>query len=312
VNLVWTVPAKTTDRQLLRDVGPTFICRGLEDLKNCGKPVATTPPQILATSSTPRQKHEATYVDFLPESTLRDSPDAMATYAVEVLNQGKRGAGLSNQAKVSLAHTLPPPTDFQAKVSSHGIILHWTCPSEPSREPGVRFVYRVYRSLAGAAERTLIGDVPISDQRDCLLTDANFEWQKTYEYHAETVTVIEQPGRPAIQVEGDDTPDVRVFADDVFPPAVPSGLQAVFSGPGQKPFIDLIWAPVPDADLAGYNVYRHEPGGTPARLNTEPVRTPAYRDTSVETGKTYLFSVSSLDLRGNESARSEEASESVP
>src|SRR5581483_11421508 len=52
VNLVWTVPAKTTDRQLLRDVGPTFICRGLEDLKNCGKPVATTPPQILATSST--------------------------------------------------------------------------------------------------------------------------------------------------------------------------------------------------------------------------------------------------------------------
>ena len=55
-------------------------------------------------------------------------------------------------------------------------------------------------------------------------------------------------------IEGDDTPEVKVFANDVFPPAVPSGLQAVFSGPGQKPFIDLVWAPVSDADLAGYNV----------------------------------------------------------
>ena len=120
------------------------------------------------------------------------------------------------------------------------------------------------------------------------------------------------PGKPQTQVEGDDTPAVKVFADDVFPPAVPTGLQAVFSGPGQRPFIDLVWAPVTDADLAGYNVYRAEDGGSTIKINAELVRAPAYRDTDVRSGKRYTYSVSSVDLRGNESARSEEASEAVP
>jgi fibronectin type 3 domain-containing protein len=94
---------------------------------------------------------------------------------------------------------------------------------------------------------------------------------------------------------------------------VPSGLQAVFSGPGQTPFIDLIWAPVTDVDLDGYNVYRREEGGGPAvKLNAEPVKAPAYRDTTVISRKHYLYSVSAVDVRGNESARSEEAAESTP
>src|SRR5580692_2782712 len=102
------------------------------------------------------------------------------------------------------------------------------------------------------------------------------------------------------------------FADDVFPPAVPTGLQAVFSGPGQKAFIDLVWAPVTDADLAGYNIYRSEGGGPAIKLNVELVRAPAYRDANVQAGKHYSYSVSSVDQRGNESGRSEEASEAVP
>ena len=113
-------------------------------------------------------------------------------------------------------------------------------------------------------------------------------------------------------MEGDDTPEVKVFAHDIFPPAVPAGLQAVFSGPGQQAFIDLIWAPVADADLEGYNLYRHEEGAAAVKLNSEPVKTPAYRDAQVMAGKTYFYSVSAVDQRGNESARSEEASERVP
>jgi fibronectin type 3 domain-containing protein len=105
---------------------------------------------------------------------------------------------------------------------------------------------------------------------------------------------------------------VKVFADDVFPPAVPSGLQAVFSGPGQSPFIDLVWAPVTDSDLAGYNVYRHEDDSEAVKVNSEPLKTPSYRDDHVSAGKRYLYSVTSIDSRGNESARSEQAGETVP
>jgi fibronectin type 3 domain-containing protein len=69
---------------------------------------------------------------------------------------------------------------------------------------------------------------------------------------------------------------------------------------------------VSDADLAGYNVYRRAAGEEPVRLSAESVKTPAFRDNGVVAGKKYLYSVSAVDERGNESARSEEAEESVP
>jgi fibronectin type 3 domain-containing protein len=115
-----------------------------------------------------------------------------------------------------------------------------------------------------------------------------------------------------LQVEGEDTPTVTVFAHDVFPPAVPSGLQAVFSGVGQAPFVDLVWAPDTEADLAGYNIFRHQEGGQPVKINSELVKVPNYRDGEVRSGKTYFYSVSAVDVRGNESAKSEEANEAVP
>jgi fibronectin type 3 domain-containing protein len=126
------------------------------------------------------------------------------------------------------------------------------------------------------------------------------------------VDVIDVKGRPEAQFEGDDTPPVRVLAHDIFPPAVPSGLQAAFSGVGQQPFIDLIWMPDTDPDLAGYNVYRREAGGPEQRINSEPVKTPAFRDTKLVPGHSYIYSVSAVDVRGNESVRSAETSERVP
>jgi fibronectin type 3 domain-containing protein len=109
---------------------------------------------------------------------------------------------------------------------------------------------------------------------------------------------------------------VRVVAHDVFPPSVPVGLQAAYSGEGQKPFIDLIWAPVTSADLAGYNIFRSESNGVAGdkmvKLNSELVKSPSYRDLAIASGKTYTYSVSAVDVRGNESQRSEETSETVP
>jgi fibronectin type 3 domain-containing protein len=93
-------------------------------------------------------------------------------------------------------------------------------------------------------------------------------------------------------------------------------LQAAYSGEGQRAFIDLIWAPVTSADLAGYNVYRSETNGAETevmvKLNSEPAKSPSYRDLAVASGKSYTYSVSAVDVRGNESQRSEETSEPVP
>ena len=315
VTLTWTAPSVTTDRQTVRSVGPTRICRGLEaTLTQCGIPAGEAAAQsIPAVTQSPKQKTVASYTDSLPAQIRSDDSSAFLTYAIEVLNAGGRGAGLSNQVRVSIARTLPPPRDFAARVTGQGVVLSWTdaVPSTDAAQPA-HYLYRVYRRVEGSLQQVVAGEIPAGSEHNVAFTDSGIEWEKTYDYRADTVTVMAQPDKSAVQVEGDDTPELKVFAHDVFPPAIPSGLQAVSSGPGQKTFVDLVWAPVTDVDLDGYNVYRHEDGTPGVKVNAEPLKTPAYRDANVTSGKNYFYSVSAIDVRGNESVRSEETSEMVP
>jgi len=316
VSLTWTVPAQTTDRANIRQYGATRICRSAEAaMKACGTPLATVPPPTAA----PQGKHAAksipekvttAYIDNAAASPGAQPGDE-ATYAVEVLNRYGRSAGLSNQVHVPVYPALPPPDDFRAEVAAEGVKLTWACSVALAHFPNVQYRLRVRRSPAGSADSTLAVE---PDLIDCHVPvfDQAFEWEKTYDYRAAAVIVVSEPGKPQIEIESDDAPAVRVVAHDVFPPAVPSGLQAVFSGAGQQEFIDLVWSPSTAADFAGYNVYRHEEGSEPVKLNAEPIKTPAYRDSAVQPGKKYFYSVSAVDVRGNESARSEEANEGVP
>ena len=280
-------------------------------LTECGPPVGKAAAPTLPSAKSPKQKTTDSYTDTLPTQLESNDPSASVTYAVEVLNAEGRGAGLSNQVRVPVIRALPPPQDFGARVTSGGIVLTWASDVHPAT-PSLRYLYRVYRRLDESKEETLTVEMPAGGEHDLSFTDSNFEWEKTYEYWAETVTVIALQDKPEVVVEGDDSPVVKVFAHDVFPPSVPSGLQAVFSGPGQASFIDLIWAPVSDVDLDGYDIYRREKGSAAVKINAALVKTPAYRDTSVVSGKHYFYSVSAVDVRGNESARSEEAEETVP
>jgi hypothetical protein len=309
VVLTWTIPALTTDRQTERTIGLTRICRSAETkLTQCGTPVGEAPAEHAAPTA---KKQTTTYTDTFPSDLLSSDPSALVTYAVEVLNMAGRSAGLSNQVKVPTLRTQPPPANFTARVMSQGVSLKWTA-NVTAAESSEHYLYRVYRRQEGSPQSVLAGEVPAASDPIYTLIDSTIEWEKTYEYRVETVTVEARPDKSELQIEGDDSPTITIFADDVFPPAVPSGLQAVFSGAGGQSFVDLIWAPVPDLDLAGYNVYRREEGASAVKLNGELVKTPAYRDANVAAGKNYFYSVSAVDARGNESARSEEAAEQVP
>jgi hypothetical protein len=201
-----------------------------------------------------------------------------------------------------------PPNNFRVQLTAEGVRLSWDPGSAPN-VANVRFAYRIYRREHGASKDAIAGEVPFGSEP--ALLDQSFEWEKTYDYHATIVTIVAAENREQ-QVEGDDTPAVQVVAHDVFPPATPSGLQAVFSGPGQKPFIDLIWAPNTEPDLAGYNIYRHAPGTEPVKINSDLVKAPAFRDSTVIADSQYSYSVSAVDVRGNEGPLSEEANEAVP
>jgi hypothetical protein len=326
VTLTWSVPRRTTVRQNIRYLGKTEICRAFDaPLKGCALVVGSIPPPLdfERTRKASTKKIVASFTDTLPSAMEHQNPTGFAVYAVEVENAVGRAAGISNQARVPLVPTLMPFKDFAARPQAAGVMVSWRCPHDAAGLKDVQFLFRLYRRLESEPHYAKLADVPATDCAEVItpneqesgvssFLDQTLEWQQTYFYRGTVVSAIEVPGKAAVEIEGADTPEVKVFANDVFPPAVPTGLQAVFSGPGQSPFIDLIWSPVKDADLAGYNVYRRDAGAPFEKLNAEPVHVPAFRDSRVEPGRTYFYSVSAVDQRGNESARSEEASERVP
>lgn len=315
VTLNWSEPTLTTDRQSVRYLGSTLVCHSLApEITTCENFAAMLPAPsslVAATqkSGSPRPAPE-TYIDTLPPAMQQQDPSVEVTYAVEVLNRNARGAGLSNRVHVPAVVTLPPPGDLAAELTGDGVVLTWASAGE-SHSPSVQHRYRIYRHDESSGKDAIAGEVPLGEPGPAHFTDSTFEWERTYLYRITAVSIVKRPDSE-VQVEGDDTPPVRVIAHDVFPPAVPAGLQAAYSGEGQKPFIDLIWAPVTNADLAGYNVYRSDGNGPAAKLNSELVKSPSYRDSAVASGKTYTYSVSAVDARGNESQRSEATGESVP
>jgi hypothetical protein len=339
VTLNWSEPTLTTDHQSVRYIGPTLVCRSPEsEISECGNPAAmlpAPPPIAKAASKHPKRKSGSprpeplSYTDTLPAALLQQNPAADITYAVEVLNRNARGGGLSNRVHVPAIATLPPPTDLSAELTGDGVVLTWTNSGKFSNS-AIELRYRIYRRQESSGQESsgnespgkdvIAGEVPVpisplpvstTEPGTVHFTDSGLEWEKTYLYRVTGVSIIKR-GDGDVQVEGDDTAPVRVVAHDVFPPAVPGGLQAVYSGEGQKPFIDLIWAPVTNADLAGYNIYRSEASEAAVKVNSELVKSPSYRDSPVASGKTYTYSVSAVDVRGNESQRSEATSESVP
>jgi fibronectin type 3 domain-containing protein len=69
--------------------------------------------------------------------------------------------------------------------------------------------------------------------------------------------------------------------------------------------VDLSWSISLESDLAGYRVYRSAEGSARGQLlNADLLPTPAIRDTSVEPGRRYWYTVTAVDHAGNESAPS--------
>ena len=146
VTLSWSEPTLTTDRQSVRYLGPTLICRSLEtEIAACGNPAAILPAP--SPSAAPKKSRRAakksaaplaasqTYTDTLPATLQQQDPSAEFTYAVEILNRNARGGGLSNRVHVPAVVTLPPPSDLAAQLTGDGTVLTWTSTGESQNLP---------------------------------------------------------------------------------------------------------------------------------------------------------------------------------
>ncbi|HUS19593.1 MAG TPA: fibronectin type III domain-containing protein, partial [Terriglobales bacterium] len=309
VLITWTAPRETTDRQGIRGSATARICRSYrtQTESDCKDKVGDVP-------SVAGQK--ATYTDDL-SGPLRNPALDFVNYNVEVLNDLGRSAGPSNAVTIFLAPSMPAAQKASATLERDGILIEWTgAEPPPAGRLRTNHAYRVIRSGVlpgeGTVAETVVGDAS-AKPGPASIRDRNFIWERGYSYRVVGMTqVLSRDGRVLAEFEGTASAPAEINAHDVFPPGHPNGLQAVYSGLDTQRSIDLTWTPSEETDLAGYNVYRREGQGEPARINKELVKTPSYRDAEVQPGKTYSYAVTAVDARGNEGKSSEPATEKVP
>jgi hypothetical protein len=306
VVLSWTAPTQSTDGTLVRRPGKMLISRAIASQGKFVNIAEETLQPALDDGSHQR----VTITDSLAALLRSSSPTDFVIYRVTAVGERNRTAGPGNLVQVSAAPVMHPPANVDLQLAPKGVEVSFAPESSPPI-PGIDFSYKVLRRLEGSnGEPAIVAQVPAGTGL-VTVVDPKIEWESTYEYWVTPITHWKLGGRNG-DVDGEDSPREKILAHDTFPPAVPGGLQAVYSGDPQSPAVDLTWTPDSDEDLAGYNVYRREGAGEFARINKGLVKTPAFHDAQVKAGSTFTYAVSAVDVRGNESEKSGETSERVP
>ena len=317
VQLTFTLPTKTLAGEHLTDAPAIEILRGT--LKPDGSPdiksfraVETIPGALLGEY---RTADKVQIINRITADELRVHPDRAIAYRVRTRASRKRASADSNTAIVRIRPVPQRITALHATVTESAVELSWSAPTRTSSGDPLPAIseYRVYRgevdpASADAAANDLsqakwksplafLGSVHVETYRDTA-----FDFGKTYLYTVRTV--ISADGSP---VESSDSVPAIVGPRDVFPPSAPQGLVGaiIVGSPTNAPEVELSWSINTETDLAGYRVYRSDQQDAPGKLvTTDLLLSPVYRDTSVQPGHTYWYSVTAVDRSGNESTPS--------
>lgn len=100
--------------------------------------------------------------------------------------------------------------------------------------------------------------------------------------------------------------NIKFIGDDFTPPAIPTDISTT----GKMNGISIKWSASPDGDLSKYNVYRSETPNEGYTLIGSSTET-NYLDLTAQKETSYYYVVTAVDLAGNESEYSSEASGKV-
>ena len=315
VALAWTIPTKTTDKVLLKGNISVRVCRNQTSASTCS--IAATLPFAPGAS--------ATFNDTLSPDLAAGSPRVL-TYFIELVNRKGRSAGLSNRAETLAGEAPPAVENLIAEMRKDGVLLRWAPAPSESSPVAIRLIRRLLTPPVKKSDQGPLAQPPEPLEQTLLVApaahsdralDTSIRFGETYEYRAQRVARVTLGGS-TLELAGPLSAPVRIDAINIFPPSAPKGLEAVatVANNGSGPAIDLSWLPGTEPDLAGYIVYRRESGAAGSawqRISpAQPVVGPGYHDANVQPGLTYIYAVTAIDQGGHESARSNEASDTVP
>src|SRR6185503_8608952 len=226
VALHWSMPKRTTDKVLLVGKQRAEVCRRVGPGPCVEVGVVGFAPEV-----------SASFVDHLP-AALTSGPAQPLSYTVGLLNSLGRSAGQSNEAVTAAGAAPSQVENLRARAQADGIVLSWA----PTGLDETIRIHRVLDEKAGQkkpavpAEQTL--EFTGTDGGRVLDRDAALD--HTYTYTVQRVAKVEMQGR-SIEVAGLASKPMRIDARDLFPPAIPTGLQAVADPEARA--IELFWQP---------------------------------------------------------------------
>lgn len=217
------------------------------------------------------------------------------TFAVRVRDARSRTSVFSDPVDIEPRVGPGPPAELAAKVLEDRIELVWKAPAAnfDGSTPVTVSGYNVYRRTGEGPEKAVNPNLVTGTKFE----DPDIVFGAPVRYFVRASATGTPP-----YFESDDSEVRELVPEDTFPPAAPAGVVQV-TGHGS---VSLSWEANREKDLAGYRVRRRGEGEaedvllTPALLLEN-----AYTDPTIEKGKRYRYSMSAVDIRGNESARTE-------
>jgi hypothetical protein len=317
VHVTFSVPQKTTDKLPVRGPMTAKLCRSV-DAEPC-QPAGTL--AILA------QQKSAAMDDNLPPALTQGSP-RLLTYKLSMLNHGEKSFGESGPAYAVAGVAPAPVAGFSAMPRRKGIVLSWhgsdVSPgatdwiqfdririSGPSPQPGTAenpdHNPLADRKTAEEPAEQVFRVTETSDAHPPFALDVTAHSGSSYRYIAQRIQQVTVSSH-TMEIASQPSPPATTAYRDVFAPPVPVGLVSAADTTAKA--IDLNWTPDVDTGLAGYIVYRRAAGTNeaPQRISPagKPVTISEWSDTTAVSGQRYAYSVSAIDVSGNESQRSTE------
>jgi hypothetical protein len=317
VELTFTLPSSSASGEKLPASPAVEILRGtvkpdgLTDAKSY-RVVYTIPGAMVGNYQTDGR---TSFTDPIAPEETKAHPGRAVSYIVRTRASQKRPSADSNIVTVRVYPVPAPISAVETRVTESGVELSWQAPTTTAAGDPVSTIvgYRIYRSeippTASASPPPEPSPAKPESHAALLATsesnsyrDTAVVFDHTYVYTVRSVIQVE-----GTELESSDSQPVTVTPRDIFSPAAPQGLVAALL-PGATPgtvVVDLSWSINLETDLAGYRVYRSEQEGDRGKLITsELLPTPAVRDTTVEPGHRYWYTVTAVDRAGNESAPS--------
>jgi predicted phage tail protein len=311
VILIWPAPRRNAGEGSVQSIRRVDVYRVAE---KPNAPLSLTEEEFAA---------RATVVGSVPYSEIKNPGDnlsyidslelagvpARLRYAVRFVNSAGQSAAFSNFFIMEpAAKVAKPPTNVSRELSETAITISWEAPKNniDGSTPVNLLGYNIYRATAA---QTGVSQKPINQEliAPTKYQDRSFKFGQRYTYVVRTVSLGTE-GKPVESLNSD---SVAATPVDSYPPSAPTGV-SIGPAPGR---LSVFFAANPEADVAGYTIYRSTDPNLPKpwkKLTPTLYTRTTFTDENVEAGKTYYYYITATDTSGNESPPSEVVSETVP